>query len=86
MSLTTYCSWKWGAGTVEGKIDEIVEDGKAQVTSNKVNIKHASRVLGRRCEYMLTLTLQGNTITRNAKEGDPAIKIARKGVGVLIGP
>ncbi|KAF7981001.1 hypothetical protein HWV62_5257 [Athelia sp. TMB] len=53
-------SWKWGAGTVEGTIDEIVDDGKAQVTSNK-----------------------GNTITRNAKEGDPAIKITRKGVRAL---
>ncbi|KAK7061248.1 hypothetical protein R3P38DRAFT_649932 [Favolaschia claudopus] len=30
-------SWKWGSGTVRGTVDEIVEDGKAQVKSNKGN-------------------------------------------------
>lgn len=29
-------SWKWGSGTVTGKVAEVVEEGKAQVTSNKV--------------------------------------------------
>ncbi|KAI0668154.1 hypothetical protein C8Q78DRAFT_980455 [Trametes maxima] len=49
-------SWKWGGGNAEGTVSEIVEEGKAQVTSNK-----------------------GNTVTRNAREGDPAVKISRKG-------
>ncbi|KAI0719923.1 hypothetical protein C8Q72DRAFT_788531 [Fomitopsis betulina] len=53
-------SWRWGSGNVEGKVAEIVEEGKAQVTSNK-----------------------GNTITRNARDGDPAVKIARKGNDVV---
>lgn len=37
----TRCStrrrWRWGNGNVEGDIAEIVEEGKAQVTSNKVS-------------------------------------------------
>ncbi|KAH9940029.1 uncharacterized protein BXZ73DRAFT_43024 [Epithele typhae] len=53
-------SWRWGGGNAEGTVDEIVEEGKAQVTSNK-----------------------GNTVTRNAKEGDPAVKIRRKGNDVV---
>ncbi|EIW74206.1 hypothetical protein CONPUDRAFT_160253 [Coniophora puteana RWD-64-598 SS2] len=49
-------SWKWGGGHPSGKVDEIVEEGKAQVTSNK-----------------------GNTVSRNARDGDPAVKIKRDG-------
>ncbi|EIN06528.1 hypothetical protein PUNSTDRAFT_136383 [Punctularia strigosozonata HHB-11173 SS5] len=30
-------SWKWGQGTASGKVAEIVEDGKAEVTSSKGN-------------------------------------------------
>lgn len=30
-------SWRWGGGNAEGKVDEIVEEGKAEVTSNKVS-------------------------------------------------
>ena len=30
------CSWKWGTSTVTGTIAEIVKDGSAKVTSNKV--------------------------------------------------
>ncbi|KAH7925981.1 hypothetical protein BV22DRAFT_1194741 [Leucogyrophana mollusca] len=53
-------SWKWGGGNPSGTVDEIVQEGKAEVTSNK-----------------------GNTVTRNAKEGDPAVKISRKGNDVV---
>ncbi|EIM84734.1 uncharacterized protein STEHIDRAFT_158450 [Stereum hirsutum FP-91666 SS1] len=53
-------TWKWGGGQASGKVAEIAEEGKAQVTSNK-----------------------GNTITRNAKEGDPAVKISRDGNDVV---
>ena len=57
-------------------MDEIVEEGKAEVTSNKVSfyahyIGHSSFVL---------TSFKGNTITRNARDGDPAVKITRKGV------
>ncbi|EIW52545.1 uncharacterized protein TRAVEDRAFT_40297 [Trametes versicolor FP-101664 SS1] len=55
-----HVSWRWGNGNVEGDIAEIVEEGKAQVTSNK-----------------------RNTITRTAREGDPAVKITRKGNDVV---
>ncbi|KAI0338784.1 hypothetical protein BDW22DRAFT_1337334 [Trametopsis cervina] len=30
-------SWAWGGGNAHGTVDEIVEEGKAQVTSNKGN-------------------------------------------------
>ncbi|KAH9058126.1 hypothetical protein EDB87DRAFT_1685633 [Lactarius vividus] len=53
-------SWKWGSSNIEGKVDEVVVEGQAQVESNK-----------------------GNTITRNAREGDPAVKITRKGNDVV---
>jgi hypothetical protein len=37
-------SWKWGAGHPEGKVADIVTEGKAQVTSKKGNVisKNAS--------------------------------------------
>ncbi|KIM76279.1 hypothetical protein PILCRDRAFT_12882 [Piloderma croceum F 1598] len=53
-------TWRWGKGTAGGKVDQIVEDGKAQVTSDK-----------------------GNTITRIAREGDPAVRVSRKGNDVV---
>ncbi|CAL1702908.1 unnamed protein product [Somion occarium] len=53
-------SWRWGRSNVEGKVAEIIEEGKAEVKSNK-----------------------GNTITRNAREGDPAVKISRSGNDVV---
>lgn len=41
MKFLTRCAtrrrWRWGNGNVEGDIAEIVEEGKAQVTSNKVS-------------------------------------------------
>ena len=57
-------------------MDEIVEEGKAEVTSNKVSLYvhhpgHSSLVL---------TSFEGNTITRTARGGDPAVKITRKGV------
>ncbi|KAM5545737.1 hypothetical protein V8D89_000775 [Ganoderma adspersum] len=54
-------SWKWGAtGTAKGMVAEIIEEGKAQVTSDK-----------------------GKTVSRNARPGDPAVKIARDGNDVV---
>jgi len=72
--------WKWGGGHPSGKVDEIVEEGKAQVTSNKVRdsklrlrrwVADVMRPDGR---------AQGNTVSRNARDGDPAVKIKRDGV------
>ena len=55
---------------------EIVEEGKAQVTSNKVCRLAVVRSLhGLHCGLP-----QGNTVTRIARDGDPAVKITRKGV------
>ena len=68
--------WKWGAGTVEGKVAEIVEDGKAEVTSNKV----CRTRVNRNVTSHTPCCAQGNTVTRNARDGDPAVKISRKGV------
>ncbi|KIK97827.1 hypothetical protein PAXRUDRAFT_135524, partial [Paxillus rubicundulus Ve08.2h10] len=47
-------SWNWGRGRPSGEVAEVVEEGKAEVTSSK-----------------------GNTVTRNARDGDPAVKITR---------
>lgn len=33
--------WRWGGGNAEGKVAEVVEEGKAEVTSNKVRISLA---------------------------------------------
>jgi len=52
--------WKWGTSHPSGTLDKIVEEGKAEVTSNK-----------------------GNTVTRIAREGDPAVKITRSGNDVV---
>lgn len=70
-------SWKWGGGNAKGKVSEIVTEGKAEVTSNKVRRHRFSHAM------MLTL-IQGNTVSRNAKgEDDPAVKISRDGVSTL---
>ncbi|PCH34881.1 hypothetical protein WOLCODRAFT_50401, partial [Wolfiporia cocos MD-104 SS10] len=53
-------SWRWGGGNPSGKVAEIVEEGKAEVTSDK-----------------------GNTVSRNAREGDPAVRITRNGNDVV---
>lgn len=37
LTLIVLCrSWHWGAGNGHGKVAEIVEEGKAEVTSKKV--------------------------------------------------
>ncbi|KAJ3486081.1 hypothetical protein NLI96_g4485 [Meripilus lineatus] len=69
-------SWRWGGGNATGKIDEIVEEGRAEVTSNKV---------GQDTPFLafIHIPLQGNTVSRIAREGDPAVKISRKGNDVV---
>lgn len=67
------CSWAWGGGNAKGKIDEIVEEGKAEVTSNKACIHESMCHTG---NNVTPDTSQGNTVTRKAREGDPAVKIS----------
>lgn len=62
-------SWAWGGGTAHGKVADIVEEGKAEVTSNKVGPLLV--LLG-----CIPNNIQGNTVSRNAKDGDPAVKIS----------
>ena len=38
-------SWAWGGGNGKGKIEEIVEEGKAEVTSKKVDVLRLGCVL-----------------------------------------
>lgn len=64
------CRWAWGGGNGHGKVDEIVEEGKAEVTSTKVCLMFLIRAL------LVMANMQGNTVSRNAKEGDPAVKIS----------
>ena len=71
-------SWKWGGGNAKGKVAEIVTEGKAEVTSNKVRRRNFSHAM------LLLTAMQGNTVSRNAKgEDDPAVKISRDGVSTL---
>lgn len=74
--------WKWGGGQASGKVADIVEEGKAQVTSNKVSFGTKCVLVNSWTLTSLTVVSQGNTITRNAKEGDPAVKISRDGVSI----
>ncbi|EPQ52967.1 hypothetical protein GLOTRDRAFT_131251 [Gloeophyllum trabeum ATCC 11539] len=73
-------SWKWGSGNPSGRIAEIVTEGHAEVTSNKVHFLLFPPV------YAVLTSMKrykGNTVKRNAKEGDPAVKITRKGNDVV---
>ncbi|KAF7794145.1 hypothetical protein EIP86_005276 [Pleurotus ostreatoroseus] len=69
-------SWKWGSGNPSGTVAEVVSEGKAEVTSNKVGTVCCMASQG-------SPRLQGHTVSRNAKEGDPAVKITRKGNDVV---
>ncbi|KAI0367087.1 hypothetical protein BV20DRAFT_950888 [Pilatotrama ljubarskyi] len=73
-------SWRWGGGNGTGKIAEIVEEGTAEVTSNKASYRNQIR-----CPSFALLTFkeQGHTVHRKARDGDPAVKITRKGNDVV---
>ncbi|EGN92419.1 hypothetical protein SERLA73DRAFT_191180, partial [Serpula lacrymans var. lacrymans S7.3] len=44
-STLTIISWRWGGGNPSGQVAEIVEEGKAQVTSNKVRAPQQARTV-----------------------------------------
>ncbi|THH31284.1 hypothetical protein EUX98_g2933 [Antrodiella citrinella] len=72
-------SWKWGSGNPSGKVAEIVADGKAEVTSQKVNI-----IVVISARRTLMMAYQGNTVSRHGKgDDDPAVKITRSGNDVV---
>ena len=62
---------------------EIVEEGKAEVTSNKVRFQ--SVPVPGVSKLKSHLRIKGNTVTRNARgKDDPAVKITRQGVRDLV--
>lgn len=73
-------SWHWGAGNGHGKVAEIVEEGKAEVTSKKVCPWWMASL-----SFSIDTIPKGNTVSRNARGADdPAVKITRDGVCNLV--
>ncbi|KAG1728379.1 uncharacterized protein EDB91DRAFT_1060578 [Suillus paluster] len=58
-------SWRWGGGNASGKVDEIVEEGKAKVTSNKGNT--VTRI-ARTGDPAVKITREGNDVVKLAHE------------------
>ncbi|KAI0922337.1 hypothetical protein AcW1_003189 [Taiwanofungus camphoratus] len=58
-------SWRWGGGNPSGKVAEIVDDGKASVTSNKGNT--VSRT-AREGDPAVKITRKGNDVVKLAHE------------------
>ncbi|KAG2122729.1 hypothetical protein DEU56DRAFT_831469 [Suillus clintonianus] len=58
-------SWKWGGGNASGKVDEIVEEGTAKVTSDKDNT--VTRI-ARAGDPAVKITRQGNDVVKLAHE------------------
>ncbi|KAL1941074.1 hypothetical protein VTO73DRAFT_7710 [Trametes versicolor] len=60
-----HVTWRWGNGNVEGDIAEIVEEGKAQVTSNKGNTITRT---AREGDPAVKITRKGNDVVKLAHE------------------
>jgi len=60
--------WKWGAGTASGTVAEIVEEGKAEVTSNKGNT--VSRNARGEEDPAVKIERKGNDVVKLAHELD----------------
>ncbi|OCF37826.1 hypothetical protein I317_05373 [Kwoniella heveanensis CBS 569] len=58
-------SWNWGSGQPSGKVAEIVEEGKAEVKSNKGNTisKNASED-----DPAVVIERSGNNVVKRAHE------------------
>ncbi|KAH7886663.1 hypothetical protein F5I97DRAFT_1807316, partial [Phlebopus sp. FC_14] len=57
--------WKWGTSQPTGKVAEIVEEGKAQVTSNKGNtVTRNAR--------------EGDPAVKIARDGNDVVKLAHE--------
>ncbi|KAI0773075.1 hypothetical protein BD413DRAFT_611990 [Trametes elegans] len=60
-----HVSWRWGGGNAEGEVAEIVEEGKAQVTSNKGNtVTRNARA--------------GDPAVKIARDGNDVVKLAHE--------
>ncbi|KAJ3718433.1 hypothetical protein C8R42DRAFT_703846 [Lentinula raphanica] len=59
-------SWNWGGGQPTGKVDEIVTDGKAEVTSNKGNT--VTRNARGKDDPAVKISRQGNDVVKLAHE------------------
>jgi len=58
-------SWRWGSGNPSGKIAEIVEEGKAEVTSNKGNtVSRTAR--------------EGDPAVKIFRDGNDVVKLAHE--------
>ncbi|KZT59720.1 hypothetical protein CALCODRAFT_493207 [Calocera cornea HHB12733] len=58
--------WKWGAGTASGTVAEIVEDGKAEVTSDKGNT--VTRNARGKDDPAVKIERKGNDVVKLAHE------------------
>ncbi|KAI9459820.1 hypothetical protein F5148DRAFT_983413 [Russula earlei] len=58
-------SWKWGSSSVTGKVDQVVQEGQAQVQSSKGNtIARTAR--------------EGDPAVKIAREGNDVVKLAHE--------
>ncbi|KAH9895658.1 hypothetical protein C8Q73DRAFT_445525 [Cubamyces lactineus] len=60
-----HVSWRWGGGNAEGDVAEIVEEGKAEVTSNKGNTVTRN---ARKGDPAVKITREGNDVVKLAHE------------------
>ncbi|KAJ4489678.1 hypothetical protein C8J55DRAFT_421999 [Lentinula edodes] len=59
-------SWKWGGGNPSGVIEEIVADGKVEVTSNKGNT--TTRIGRGEDDPAVKISRKGNDVVKLAHE------------------
>ncbi|KAI0656021.1 hypothetical protein C8Q70DRAFT_1056907 [Cubamyces menziesii] len=60
-----HVSWRWGGGNAEGVVAEVVEEGRAEVTSNKGNT--VTRI-AREGDPAVKITRKGNDVVKLAHE------------------
>ncbi|KAF8663694.1 hypothetical protein AX16_000869 [Volvariella volvacea WC 439] len=58
-------SWNWGGGQPSGKVSEVVEEGKAQVKSNKGN------TISRKAR-------EGDPAVKVSRDGNDVVKLAHE--------
>ncbi|KAF9808783.1 hypothetical protein IEO21_07755 [Rhodonia placenta] len=59
-------SWRWGGGNATGQVAEIVEEGKASVTSNKGNT--VTRNARGKEDPAVKISRKGNDVVKLAHE------------------
>ncbi|KIJ62445.1 hypothetical protein HYDPIDRAFT_114564 [Hydnomerulius pinastri MD-312] len=58
-------SWNWGSGHPTGKVAEVVEEGKAEVTSNKGNT-------------VTRIAKEGDPAVKISRKGNDVVKLAHE--------